>query len=131
MKNALIAILLLLTVSACLPDKVGKKDPEPELAGTYQITSFVKNNIPLIPQPGVSGTVNIVKINDTQISFSFTTNSNGKVSNTSSAMLTITKSGGSVYDLIDNGTRIGSIDGTNFSLNISTGSDNISVSAKK
>lgn len=33
MKNVLIALVLLLTVTACLPKKL--KDPEPELAGTY------------------------------------------------------------------------------------------------
>ncbi|GAB3894938.1 hypothetical protein GCM10028803_10690 [Larkinella knui] len=129
MKNVWIAFLLVVLVSSCLPEKIGKKDKEPELAGVYQITSFVSNGITLIPQPGVSGTVNVVKNSDTQISVSFSVNNNGKISNNISPLtLSISKSSGSSYDLLDNGDRIGSIDGTTFSLYFSNSE---SLSAKK
>lgn len=132
--NTWIAILLLLAMTSCLPDKIGKKDPEPELAGTYQMTSFINNNDPnnlLIPQPGVSGSVNVVVDSDTQISISLSTTVNGKITNTASAPISIRKSSGSGYDMLNGGTRIGSIDGTTFSLAYSDNTGSFSITARK
>lgn len=131
MKNVWIAFLLLLTISSCLPGKIGKKDPEPDLAGTYQITSFVNDGVTLIPRQGVSGQVNVVKNSDTQISVSFSINNNGQISTTASEVVTISKSSGALYDITENGTRIGTIDGTTFSLNYVTNTGSVALSAKK
>lgn len=133
MKNLRLILLLLLTVTACLPDKVGKKDPEPELAGTYRMTNFVSDGVTLIPRQGVSGTVNVVKNNDTQLSVSFSvSNANtGQSSTSNPEVVTIRKSGGAVYELVENGARIGSVDGTNFSLNYSTSTGSVTLTATK
>ena len=131
MKNVWIALLLLLAVTSCLPDKVGKKDPEPELAGTYQMTSFINDGITVIPKQGASGTVNVVKNSDTQISISLSTTINGKTASADAGSVSISKSSGSSYDIIDSGTRIGSIDGTTFSVAYSDNTGSFSISARK
>ncbi len=131
MKNILIAVILLLTISSCLPDKIGKKDPEPALAGAYQITSFVSDGVTLIPRSGVSGKVNVAKNSDTQISVSFSINNNGQSSTSTSETVTIRKMSGSLYDLLENGTRIGSIDGTTFLLNYVSNTGTVALSATK
>jgi hypothetical protein len=133
MKTWWLPFVLLLILSGCLPDKARKNDPEPELelAGTYQMVSFVSNNVTLIPRSGVSGSVNVVKLSDTQLSVSFSVNNNGRVSNSAAATVSITKSSGTVYDLVENGSRIGTIDGSTFSLDSSTGTDDVYILAKK
>jgi hypothetical protein len=131
MKNVWIALCLLWLVSACLPEKIGKKDPEPDLAGIYQITNFVNDGVTLIPRSGVSGRVNVTKDSDTQIGISFSITNNGQSSNVDGGVVFISKSSGSSYDIVENGTRIGSIDGTNFSLSYSDSNSSFSISAKK
>jgi hypothetical protein len=131
MKNVWIALCLLWLVSACLPEKIGKKDPEPDLAGIYQITNFVNDGVTLIPRSGVSGRVNVTKDSDTQIGISFSITNNGQTSNVDGGVVFISKSSGSSYDIVENGTRIGSIDGTNFSLSYSDSNSSFSISAKK
>ncbi|MFD2570264.1 hypothetical protein ACFSUS_06430 [Spirosoma soli] len=134
MKNLLIAFVLLLTVSSCLPDKIGKKDPEPELAGTYQMTRYVEGNKIYIPDDtDYSGTVNVTKKSDTELSISVTINVGGTSLNLGSYdNATITKSSGSAYDILDNGTRVGSINGTNLSASYLTNTGaRVSLSAKK
>jgi hypothetical protein len=131
MKNVWIALCLLWLVSACLPEKIGKKDPEPDLAGIYQITNFVNDGVTLIPRSGVSGRVNVTKDSDTQIGISFSITNNGQTSNVDGGVVFISKSSGSSYDIVENGTRIGSIDGTNFSLSYSDSNSGFSISAKK
>ncbi|QIP11534.1 hypothetical protein G8759_02250 [Spirosoma aureum] len=131
MKNVWIALCLLWLVSACLPEKIGKKDPEPDLAGLYQITNFVNDGVTLIPRSGVSGRVNVTKDSDNQIGISFSITNNGQTSNVDGGIVSISKSSGSSYDIVENGTRIGSIDGTNFSLSYSDINSSFSISAKK
>ncbi|QHV99025.1 hypothetical protein [Spirosoma endbachense] len=131
MKNVWIALCLLWLVIACLPEKIGKKDPEPDLAGTYQITNFVNDGVTLIPRSGVSGRVNVTKDSDNQLAISFSITNNGQTSNVDGGIVSISKSSGSSYDIVESGTRIGSIDGTNFSLSYSDINSSFSISAKK
>jgi hypothetical protein len=131
MKNLWIASFFVLFITSCLPEKIGKKDTEPELAGVYQMTSFVTDGVTLIPRQGVSGNVNVTKNSDTQLSVSFSVNNNGQVTKSAAETVTISKSSGNTYDLIENGARIGSIDGTVFSLNYSDNTTSLSLSAKK
>ncbi|GAB3783084.1 hypothetical protein GCM10028818_40280 [Spirosoma horti] len=131
MKHIGIAILLLLAVTSCLPDKIGKKDPEPELAGIYQMTSFDYNNRPVIPNPGVSGSVSVVKKSDTQISISLSTTSNGQTASADLGLADIRKASGSSYDILDGNNRVGSIDGTTFSLAYSDNTGSFSINARK
>ena len=132
MKNNIwIALLLLLAMTSCLPDKIGKKDPEPELAGIYQMTSFDYNNAPVIPKPGVSGSVSIVKNSDAEISISLSTTTNGQTASADLGSASIRKSSGSSYDILNGNTRIGSIDGTTFSVTLSDNTGSLSISARK
>jgi len=137
MKNNIwIGLLLLLAMTSCLPDKIGKKDPEPELAGTYQMTSYVFEGLtgkPLIviPQPGASGSVNVIKDSDTQISATLSTTINGKTASDDLGSANIRKSSGSSYDILNGNTRIGSIDGTTFSVTLSVNTGSLSISARK
>ncbi|AKD55087.1 hypothetical protein [Spirosoma radiotolerans] len=131
MKNIGIAILLLLAVTSCLPSKVDKKDPEPELAGTYQMTSFIYNGATVIPKQGVTGSVNVVKDSDTQISISLSTTTNGQTSSGDLGSVSISKSSGSGYDIVESGVRFGSIDGTTFTLAYSDNTGSFSISARK
>ncbi|GAB3796354.1 hypothetical protein GCM10028819_13820 [Spirosoma humi] len=131
MKNIGIALLLLLALTSCLPDKVGKKDPEPELAGIYQMTSFVYGSTTLIPKQGASGSVSVVKNSDTQIAISLSIITSGQPTNIDVGVATINKSSGSSYDIMDSGVRLGSIDGTTFSLAYSDNTGSFSISAKK
>lgn len=129
--NTWIAILLLLAMTSCLPDKIGKKDPEPELAGTYLMTSFDYNNNSVIPKPGVSGSVSVVKKDNTQISISLSTTINGRTESADLGLASIRKSSGSSYDILDGNNRVGSIDGTTFSLAYSDNTGSFSISARK
>ncbi|MBO0936461.1 hypothetical protein J2I47_07870 [Fibrella sp. HMF5335] len=130
MKTRLI-ILLYLSVSACLPKKKAGNDPEPQLAGTYQISRFVSDGVTLIPRSGVSGQVLVVKDSDTKLSISFTVTNNGKTTSTAAQAVTISKANGTSYTLVDNGASIGSIDGMRLSLDYSDNTSSLSLSAAK
>jgi hypothetical protein len=130
MKNVGIALLLLLLVTSCLPEKIGKKDRDPDIAGVYQITSFRSNGQELT-QMGLSGTINVTKKNESLISISLTTTANGKTSTTDVGEAAISKSSGDTYDMLENNVRIGTIDGTTFSLNATSSSGPVSLVGKK
>lgn len=130
MKNVGIALLLLLLVTSCLPEKIGKKDRDPDIAGTYQISSYVYNGVELT-QRGLSGNVIVTKNNDTQISISLVTTYNGQTTTTNAGSAAISKSSGSIYDIMENNVRIGTIDGTTFSLNATSSSGPVSLVGKK
>lgn len=131
MKNVLIATVVLLLAGSCLPNKKDK-DPQPDLAGTYQITSYDDHGTTIIPYPGVSGQITVVKDTDTQISVSILVR-NATTGKTASGTVpfTISKASGSSYDLVDAGTSVGSIDGTTFTLSESDNTGSSSISAKK
>ena len=131
MKTLWIAFVLLLGISACLPEKINKKDPEPELAGTYQITSWVQNGATIIPKAGNSGQINVTKNSDTEISISLTRTINGGTSTTNLGTGEIRKASGTQYDILENGTQVGSIDGTAFVLNVADNTNSTSIAARK
>lgn len=130
MKNVLIALLLLFTTASCLPKK--KTDPEPELAGTYQISQLISGNQTFnLPSGGESASVLVTRPSDTQITFRLDTNDNGQVTTGTATPATIAKASGSGYDVMVNGRRIGSIDGTNFSLDFTSNGQRFAITARK
>ncbi|MBC3787255.1 hypothetical protein [Spirosoma utsteinense] len=143
MKNIWIALVLLLTVSACLPDKKGKKDPEPDLSGRYAISRLVVDNatpplnlsLPADLSDGrrLSAVVVVSKLSDTQIRFHIDTDVDGRVEVGSNADVTIQKASGRDYDLIKNGNRnrVGFINGTDFSIDVTQAGKRTAIIAKK
>lgn len=130
MKNVLIALILLLTVSSCLPKK--KSDPEPELAGTYQVSRLTSNGTTTnLPMNGVSAIVVVTRSGDTKIDFRIDLINTGKVFGTESASATIQKASGKEYDILDGSTRVGSINGTDFNLDYTDGGDRFVLIAHK
>ncbi|AQG78126.1 hypothetical protein [Spirosoma montaniterrae] len=131
MKNFLIAFLLLFTVAACLPNR-DKDDPEPELAGTYNLTSFRVNNQEFITaNTGVTGTIVVTRPSDTRISLTLSLRGNGQTQTDNLGEIEIRKASGRNYDMYESGTRLGSINGTDLNFDISDGSDRIVVAARK
>jgi hypothetical protein len=116
MKNLRIALLLLMTAAACIPDK--KKDPEPELAGSYQVSQIiVGNQTANLPAGGSSAVVNVTRVGDTQIKIVVDVTENGFTEPTDLGTATIRKGSGRDYDILNvNSTRIGFLNGTDFSL---------------
>ncbi|MBC8151425.1 MAG: hypothetical protein H7Z72_00790 [Bacteroidetes bacterium] len=134
MKNLLIAIVLLLTVSSCFPKKNDDKDPdpEPELAGAYQVSRLVigSGSAPLIPATGNSASATVVRsttdMNKITVSLSGTIN--GAPASVNIGSFTIRKGSGSSYDVLNPSTNVneGSINGTDLTLSY-TGVNNQQV----
>lgn len=136
MKNLWIALVLMLTVSACLPDKKSKEDPEPDLSGTYTVSRFIDQGVDYdlpatINGRRVSAVVVVSRPNDTQIRFRINVNNDGTVNNGDEADVTIQKEAGREYTLIEGGNRIGSIDGTNFSIDFIQAGKRSAIIARK
>lgn len=132
MKNLLLALLILFTVSSCLPEKRGKNDPEPELAGTYNLTRFLANNQEYITSTsGITGSITVTRVNSSRLSMSLSLRGGGQNVTENLGEVDITKASGSNYDILEAGTRIGSINGTDLSLDAGTGADRIVVTARK
>ena len=131
MKNILIALILLLTVASCIPKK--DKDPEPELAGTYEVRQLTSGNQTVsLPLNGVSAVVIVTRPNDTLITFVLEVRGNGQTERSDAADLTIRKASGKDYDILDGSTRIGSINGTNFNIDgTDDNGDRIAITAQK
>jgi hypothetical protein len=124
MKNILIALVVLLTVSSCF---LKKKDAvAPDFAGTYKISSYVSSGTEFITG-GNSGTFVVTRPSDTQINFTLTLIGGGQ-SGTSNLSATIRKATGFDYDVLNTaGTRIGLINGTDFNFSTAT----LTVTSKK
>ncbi len=121
MKNALIALLLLLAVAGCLPKKKDAVTPvaEPDLAGVYQV-SQLKLGTTTVNFPnsaGSSATAVVTRVSDTQIGLIVNV-VNGTTTPNNFGTLTTKKASGKDYDVIDpaNNARIGNINGTDFAL---------------
>lgn len=134
MKNALIALLLLLTIAACSD----KKDPEPELTGTYQMTRLVdpiSNTDVTLPSVvngrNVSGTIDVVQLSDTRYTWQGFITANGRATPGDVVPIELRKATGRAYDIIDNGTRTGSIDGTEFTIDYIDTTGRIVVAGRK
>lgn len=133
MKNVFVAILLFLTVSACLPKK--KSDIEPDLAGTYQVSQIISGPTTLnLPDGnGTSANAVITRPNDSQIEVTLNVTENGSTSASDVGTLTTRKASGKAYDVLNPTTsvRIGSINGTDFTLDfISNGQRYVLVARK-
>ena len=131
MRNTLIALLLLLTVASCIPKK--DKDPEPELAGTYQVSQLTSGNQSVsLPLNGVSAVVIITRPSDALITFILEVRGNGQTERSDATDLTIRKASGRDYDILDGTTRIGSINGTDFNVDgTDDNGDRIAITARK
>ena len=124
MKKLLIVFLVFGAVTSCLPKK--NSDVEPELAGTYQLTSVRINGAEQV-KGSVTSKMVVTKPTDTTLNFTFTLGTN--TANIGQA--DIKKTTGKEYDIIDGGTRIGSIDGTNLTLDFDDGSSFYLIVGKK
>lgn len=117
MKNLLILVVLLLTVSSCLPKK--KDDPEPDLAGTYQVSQLISGGQTYnLPFGGTSATVTVTRPSDTQIDVTTRVTENGSTTSQPFGLLTVRKASGRDYDILNPNTnaRLGTINGTDFVL---------------
>jgi len=122
MKNALIALLFLMTVAGCLPKKKSDADitPEPDLAGTYQV-SLITSGTTTVSFPnsaGSSATVVVTKVSNTQIGLILNSISRGISTPNDLGTYTIKKATGQNYDVIDpsSNARLGNINGTDLLL---------------
>lgn len=134
MKKALIALLLFLAVAACST----KKDPEPDLTGTYQMTRLVDPasnidvNLPtVINGRNVSGTIQVVRLKDTQFTWQGFITVNGQTTPSNVVPVELRKASGRTYDIIDNGTRTGSTDGTEFTIDYMEKTGRVVVAGRK
>lgn len=131
MKNILIALILVLTVASCLPDKKDK-DPEPELAGTYQVSRLTASGQTFdLPSNGASAAVIVSRRGDNQIDVRITTTENGSTSSEDLPTLTIQKASGRDYDILSSNTRIGSLNGTDFTLDFVSNGERFAITARK
>jgi hypothetical protein len=133
MKRLSIFFLLLLTVTSCLPKKGStNNDPQPQLAGTYQVSLLIANGSTYnLPYQGSSASVLVTQPSDTQITFRLDTNDSGTVSIGQNIITaTITKNSSS-YDISTGLGRVGSIDGTNFSLDFTSNGSRFAITARK
>lgn len=133
MKQCLIAVLLLLTVSACLPKK--KSDVEPDLAGTYQVSQITSGSVTInLPdRNGSSATAVITRPGENQINVTVNVTENGSTSATNFGTLTTRKVSGKDYDVLNptNSTRLGSINGTDFTLDFMSNGQRFALTARK
>ena len=135
MKNRLIALMVLLLAVSCLPTKKDK-DPQPALAGTYQVSHLVDESPPQpididLPIGGTSAVVIVTGPTDNQISFQIDVTKSGNVIAGQSITTTIRKASGKEYDILDGSTRVGSINGTDFVLDYLDGGYHQAIIAHK
>lgn len=132
-KSKFIALSLLLTVSACFPKK--KRDVEPDLAGTYQVSQIklgqLIQNYP--DGQGSSGNVVVTRPSDDQIKVTVNITEDGSTEVTDFGTLPIRKASGGDYDVLNatSSTRLGSINGTNFRLDFDVNGDWFELISKK
>ena len=136
MKNALIALILFLTVASCLPKKKDDVTPAaPDLAGTYQVSRIVSGSttVNLPDGSGTSANAIVTRPNDTQISVIVNVTENGTTDATNFGTLTIRKASGQEYDVLNPNTsaRIGSINGTDFVLDFTSNGQRFALISKK
>ncbi|SOD89330.1 hypothetical protein [Spirosoma fluviale] len=132
MKNLLVALILFLTVSSCLPEK--KSDVEPDLAGTYQISQLVigpdRYNFPF---QGASANAVISRKSDTEIEVIVNVIENGTTDPTDYGTFAIRKTSGKDYDVLNptTSTRLGSINGTDFTLDFTSNGQRYALISRK
>lgn len=128
----LIAVLLVLMVTSCLPDKKNK-DPEPDLAGTYQVSQLIAGNQTYnLPSNGASAVVIVTRRGENQIDVRLTTTENGSSASDDFPTLNINKASGNNYDILSSTTRVGSINGTDFLLDFrGTNGQRNAITARK
>jgi|GEM_PF-6431054 len=127
MKNLWIALLLLLTVSACLPEKRGNNDtdPEPDLSGTYRVTSVRFN---ANTNTSVSGTVRVSKVSTASYDVDITVNNQS----IDTFQVDVRKASGKLYDMFVDNELVGDIDGTQFRFDITdSNNDRVVIIARK
>jgi hypothetical protein len=112
----------LLALMAC----GGGTDPEPEIAGTYEMTEYVTPGVggsgtvtytfPYTnPQNNqvYTGTVKVVRSTESRIGIVYTIGIQGRTSITDSMQLSV-RSGGGKIQMLDGTTQVGTLDGTSF-----------------
>lgn len=133
MKNTVVALILLLTVASCLPKK--KSDIEPDLAGTYQVSQITSGSttVNLPDGKGTSANAVITRPSDSQINVTVNVTENGSASATNFGTLTTRKASGQEYDVLNPSTsaRIGSINGTDFTLDFLSNGQRFALVSRK
>ncbi|CAN5271312.1 hypothetical protein BH09BAC4_BH09BAC4_07360 [soil metagenome] len=133
MKNTVVALLLFLTVASCLPKK--KSDIEPDLAGTYQVSQITSGSttVNLPDGKGTSASAVITRPSDSQINVTVNVTENGSSSATNFGTLTTRKASGQDYDVLNPTTsaRIGSINGTDFTLDFLSNGQRFALVSRK
>ncbi|MFD2938259.1 hypothetical protein [Spirosoma flavum] len=133
MKNGIVAIFFLLTVASCLPKK--KTDVEPDLAGTYQVSQLISGStkINLPDGNGTSATAVVSHPSDSRIEVIVNLTKNGSTSANDFGTLTTRKANGRDYDVLDPTTsaRIGSINGTDFTLDYTVNGQRFALISRK
>ena len=133
MKNRIIFSILFLTVVSCLPKK--NKDVEPDLAGTYQVSqiSIGSSTTNLPDGNGTSANAVITRPSDSQINVTVNVTENGGTSAQPFGTLTIRKASGKEYDVLNPTTsaRLGSINGTDFTLDFISNGQRFALIARK
>ncbi|AUD01642.1 hypothetical protein [Spirosoma pollinicola] len=133
MKNRIIFSILFLTVVSCLPKK--NKDVEPDLAGTYQVSriSIGSTTVNYPDGNGTSANAVITRPSDSQINVTVIETENGKTSTEPYGTFTIRKASGKEYDILSstNSVRIGSINGTDFTLDFTSSGKRYTLIARK
>ena len=125
----MIALTLLMT--SCIFDKL-KKDPEPQLAGLYTISTY-QVTVGSQKVAGSSGTVQVTGPTDNRIDFTVTLPG---IDPADFDDVEIRKNGKKDYDIYDGSTKVGSLNGTDFNLNLQGPDSNgqyiqFSITAKK
>lgn len=117
MKNLWIALLFLLTVSSCLPEKIGKKDdPEPDLSGTYQVTEVSDGSGFALKPPAISGSMRMIKSNDMYtLNLAVSGSYSLKIVD---EIISLKQASGKAYDIYQDNIRYGNVDGTEFRLDL-------------
>ncbi len=136
MKNAIVALVLFLTVASCLPKKKDDVTPvAPDLAGTYQVSQIVSGttSVNLPDGKGTSANAVVTRPNDTQISVIVNVTENGSTDATNFGTLTTRKASGQEYDVLNPNTsaRIGSINGTDFVLDFTSNGQRFALISRK
>lgn len=128
--HGLLLFLLMVLTASCVGIFKKDKDPEPQLAGTYNVSSY-RITSGTTDFPGSSGTVTVTGPTNNQINLSFTL----PVLSFNYSGIEVRKNGSS-YDMYDGSDRVGSLNGTDFNID-AQGADSdgqyirLEVTAKK
>ncbi|RIV23747.1 hypothetical protein DYU11_12290 [Fibrisoma montanum] len=125
--SRLIILLIVLLVTACNFQRRDrdKDDPEPDLSGTYRVTSVRFN---ANTNTSVSGTVRVSKVSTASYDVDITVNNQS----IDTFQVDVRKASGKLYDMFVDNELVGDIDGTQFRFDITdSNNDRVVIIARK